>query len=225
MRQAALLLGGGLLYGGVRVVLEPAWLTAYTRGGVAFHTFAVLGALMLPLALVPATRLIDRRWAPVGIVLMAVAISLLGEQIARVGFAVVQPESVIGEAIQKDPASPIALAAAIRAKSRGAGLPMVVRLMLPVLAAAVMAGVDPRRRPAIACVAYGVTLFALYGWSTSHSPAFAPLVPSAPETLAALALVVLSSLVGAALARRLADALQPPPVAEAPGAALTSPAR
>jgi len=224
-RLAALLLGGGLLYGGIRVVLEPSWLTAYTRGGVAFHTFAILGALVLPLALVPSARLIDRRWAPVAVVLVAVVISLLGEQIARVGFAVVQPESVIGEEIQKDPTSPIALAAAIRAKNRGAGIPMAVRLLLPVLAAAVMAAVDPRRRPALACVAYGVALLALYGWSTSHSPAFTPLVPSATETAAALAITVLASLAGAVLARRLADSLQPRPPAPAVDAALTSPAR
>jgi len=225
VRLAALLLGGALLYGGARVVLEPAWLTAYTRAGVAFHAFAILGALVLPLALVPVTRLIDRRWTPVAIVIVAVGISMLGEQIARVGFAVVQPESVIDDEIRKDPTSPIALAAAIRAKSRGAGLPMAVRLALPVLAAAVMAALDPRRRPIVAGVGYGVALLALYGWSTSHSPAFAPLVPSAAETAAALAIAALAAVGGALLARRLADALQPRSGAAAADAALTSPAR
>ena len=224
-RLAALLLGGGLLYGGIRVVLEPSWLTAYTRGGVAFHTFAILGSLMLPLALVPVARLIDWRWTPVAVIVVALGISFVGEHITRVGFAIVQPESVIGEEIQKDPTSPIALAAAIRAKNRGAGIPMAVRLLLPVLAAAVMAAVDPRRRPASACVAYGVALLALYGWSTSHSPAFAPLVPSTTETATALALTVLASLAGAVLARRLADGLQPRPPAPVADAALTSPAR
>ena len=83
MRLAALVLGGGLLWGGVRVVLEPAWLTAYTNGGVAFHMFAMLGTLLLPLALIPATRLLDRRWAPVALVVVSLAASLVGEQIAR----------------------------------------------------------------------------------------------------------------------------------------------
>jgi hypothetical protein len=225
-RRAALLLGGALLYGGIRVVLEPAWLTAYTRGGIAFHTFAILGALGLPLALFPATRLVDRRWVPVAIIAVALGITFVGEQIARVGFAVVQPESVLAEEIRKDPTSPIALAADIRAKSRGAGIPLPIRMLLPVLAAAVMAAVDPRRRPALAGIAYGVTLLILYGWSTSHSPAFAPLVPSAAESAAALAITVLTSFAGAVLARRLADALAPrssgSPAAEV---ALTSPAR
>src|SRR5216110_2277188 len=65
LRWIALLLGGALLYGGTRVVLEPAWLTAYNHGGIAFHTFAMLGALALPLALVPAARLLGPRWAPI----------------------------------------------------------------------------------------------------------------------------------------------------------------
>jgi hypothetical protein len=227
-RLAALLLGSALLYGGVRVVLEPAWLTAFTHGGVAFHTFAILGALLLPLALIPAVRLLDRRWAPVAVVVVALGISIVGEQIARVGFEIVQPESVIGEEIQKDPTSPIALAAAIRAKSRGAGMPQPLRLLLPVLAAAVMAAVDPRRRPAAAGAAYGVALLVLYGWSTSHSPAFQPLIPSAAETALALVITGVAAVAGCAVARRLADALGTPagpaglPVA-APGA--TSPAR
>jgi hypothetical protein len=224
VRLVALWLGGALLYGGVRVVLEPAWLTAYTRGGVAFHAFAMLGALLLPLALVPATRLLDRRWAPVAVVLVAAGVSLIGQQVARGGFAIVQPESVIADEIRKDPASPIALAAAIRAKSEG-GLPLALRLALPVLAAAVMAGLDPRRRPLLACVAYGLALLALYGWSTSHHPAFAPLTPSGAETAAAVALAALAALTGGFVARRVADGLDARAVAPPPDGALTSPVR
>jgi hypothetical protein len=227
-RLTALLLGGALLYGGVRVVLEPAWLTAFRHGGVAFHTFAILGALALPLVLVPAARLVDRRWTPVAVVVVALGISLLGELVARVGFEIVQPESVIAEEIEKNPTSPIALAAAIRAKSRGAGVPQPIRLLLPVLAAAVMAAVDPRRRPAAACVAYGVALLVLYGWSTSHHPAFQPLVPSAMETAAAIAIAGGAAVVGSVLARRLADGLgasHAPAAASATAAGATSPAR
>jgi hypothetical protein len=219
VRLAALLLGGGLLYGGVRVVLEPAWLTAYTHGGVAFHAFAMLGALLLPLALVPAARLLDRRWAPVAVVAVSLGASLAGEQVARVGFAIVKPESVLTEEIRKDPTSPIALAAEIRARSRGAGIPLPVRLLLPLAAAAVMTAVDLRRRTATACVAYGVSMLALYGWSTSHSPAFAPLRPTGAETAAALAIAAAAGAMGAAAGRRLADALQARPPAAEPRAA------
>src|SRR5205807_1765931 len=54
--RAALLLAGALLYGGIRVTLDPSWLLAYTYGGVLFHTFAMLAALILPLALVTAAQ-------------------------------------------------------------------------------------------------------------------------------------------------------------------------
>jgi hypothetical protein len=134
---------------------------------------------------------------------------MVGEQVARAGFALLQPVSVLAEAIRNDPGSPIAMAAAIREKTRGAGTPLPIRLLLPVLAAAVMSTVDLRRRPTAACVAYGVTILALYGWTTSRSPAFTP--PSAGETAVALAITVVAAFLGAALGRWLGDALAPPP--------------
>jgi hypothetical protein len=220
LRLAALLLGAGLLYGGVRVVLEPAWLTAYIHGGVAFHTFAILGALLLPLALVPGARLVGRRWAPVALVVISLTISLIGAQITRVGFAILQPVSVLDEEIRKDPASPIAMAATIREKNRAAGVPAPIRLLLPVVAAVVMAAVGVGRRPVAACVAYGVAILMLYGWSTSRSPAFAP--PTAGEHVIALGLAIVAALAGAFLARHLADALDPALPARGP---VTAPAR
>jgi hypothetical protein len=209
MRLAALLLGGGLLYGGVRVVLEPAWLTAYTHGGVAFHAFAMLAALLLPLALIPGTRLLDRRWAPLALVVVSLAASLIGEQIARVGFAIIQPEPVITEEIKKDPTSPIALAAQIREKNRGSGPPWVIRLMLPVVAAAVLVVADLRRRPAVACVAYGIAMLALFGWSIGQTPAFSPLAPSAAETMLAVLITIVAGLLGSLMGRWIADGLLP----------------
>ena len=206
-RWAALLLSGALLYGGTRVVLEPAWLTAYLHGGVLFHTFALLGALLLPIALVPGTRLLDRRWAPVALVATALAISTAGEQIAQAGFAILQPVSVIGEAIVKDPTSTIAQAAAIRAKSRGAIAPLWLRLLLPLGAAAMLSLLDVRRRPALAGAAYGVALLALYGWSISTSPAFAPLVPSAAETALAVVIAAAAGAIGGTAGRYVADHL------------------
>jgi len=32
-------LAGAILYGGVRVTLDPSWLYAYSYGGVLFHSF------------------------------------------------------------------------------------------------------------------------------------------------------------------------------------------
>jgi hypothetical protein len=227
LRWIALLLGGALLYGGTRIVLEPAWLTAYNHGGVAFHTFAMLGALVLPMALVPATRLLGPRWAPVALVATALVISTGGEQIAQAGFALVKPVSVIGEEIAKDPTSAIAQAAAIREKSRGSLTPLWLRLALPLAAAAVLSALDARRRPGVAGAAYGVALLALYGWSISTSPAFAPLVPSATETAVAVVVAAVAGAVGGQAGRHLAEAMagrgSHAHAASLPGA--TSPAR
>jgi hypothetical protein len=211
VRMAALLLGGALLYGGVRVVLEPAWLTAYTHGGVAFHAFAMLAALVLPLALIPGTRLLDRRWAPLALVVISLAVSLIGEQIARVGFAIIKPEPVITEEIKKDPTSPIALAAQIREKNRGAGPPWIVRLMVPVVAAGVLVVTDLGRRPAVACVAYGIAMLGLFGWSIGQTPAFSPLAPPVGETMVAVMITVVAGLLGSLAGRWIADNLRPAP--------------
>jgi hypothetical protein len=229
VRWIALLLAGALLYGGTRVVLEPAWLTAYNHGGVAFHTFAMLGALVLPIALVPAVRTLGPRWAPIAVVLVSLGISMSGEYVAQAGFALTQPVSVIAEEIAKDPTSAIAQAAAIREKSRGSQAPLWLRLLLPLTAAAVLTVIDVRRRPAVAGAAYGIALVALYGWSTSRAPAFAPLVPSAAETAIALVIAAVAGTIGAMLGRLLADSLEPGASgAAAPlrtPASLTSPGR
>ncbi len=222
-RLAALLVGGAFLYGGVRIILEPAWLVAYARGGVAFHTFAMLGALLLPLALLPVARLIDRRWAPVAVVAVSLLISFSGDRIARTGFAIVQPVSVLGEEISKDPTSAIALNAQIREKNRGATGPLWMRLLLPLAAAATLVALDVRVRSASACVAYGLALFVLYGWYVGTSAAFAPLVPSVPESLTALVVTTVAALVGAAGARRLAEALEPRRAVASPTGALPRP--
>jgi hypothetical protein len=151
---------------------------------------------------------------------------MVGEQIAQVGFAIVRPVSVIGEEIAKDPSSAIAQAAAIREKSRGFIVPLWLRLLLPLAAAAALSVIDGRRRAGLAGAVFGVALVALYGWSTSRAPAFAPLVPSAAETLAALVIAAAAGLLGGTAGRWLADALGSE--AERPRVeshAVTSPAR
>ena len=56
-------------------------------------------------------------------------------------------------------------------------------------------------------VAYGVGIFTVYAWFLSTLPAYAPLMPSAVETAAALALTVAYATAGGATARWLADRL------------------
>jgi hypothetical protein len=134
--------------------------------------------------------------------------SMIGVQLARVGFERLQPVSVIETEIAKDPESPIAVAHAIGRKNRqepGArGLTTQALSLIPVL---VMVAVDPRRRPRTASVAYGVALMATMSWILARSPAFAPMFAGPGAAVIALGLTIGAALVAAALARALSSVL------------------
>lgn len=218
--RAALVLAGGLLYGGIRVTLEPSWVVAYTHGSVFFHTYGILGALVLPLALVTAARVSRLRWAPALVIVVALMVGQAGQQIARAGFAILQPVSVLGEAIAREPTSQIALSHEIGAKNRAVlGSTWPLRLLFPLIPAVLMAAADPRRRPVTASVVYGAGLFAIYGWYLTRLPAYAPLVPAAGETALALALALACGALGGVSARWMSESLT------RQGSTATSPAR
>ena len=203
-------------YWTLAVALRESGRLAYLYGGVRFYTFAILAAVLLPLALVTAARLTGRRWAPAAVLAIVIVLGLTGATIARVGFAIIQPVSVIEEEVAKDPTSPIAVSHAIAQKNGDtAGAPaggLLVRLLafVPVL---ILIAVDPRRRPVRATVAYGVGLFAFLGLVIGRLPAFAPMVPGPWPTAVALLLTIGAAFVGGVAARWLADRFPEPPAA------------
>ena len=75
-----------------------------------------------------------------------------------------------------------------------------VFMVWPLLASLVMGAVDARRRPALASVAYGLTLFMAVSVAFARLPAFAESLPSVPETALAAAVTVLAGLAGGVLA-------------------------
>src|SRR4030095_15917391 len=218
-RLLGVAVSGSGLFRGLHLIVEPSNLVAYVHGGVRFFTLAILSALILPLALIPAARLAARRSLPLAVLpagrgcpraVLALVIftGVIGTSIARIGFETLQPMSVIEEEIAKDPTSPIALANAIARKSGGTpgatgGLFHIISA-IPVLALVL---VDPRRRPELAAMAYGAALLVTSGRALAGSAAFAPQVPGAPGTAVALALVLVAGAVGGHLGRRLSDAL------------------
>lgn len=212
-RLAALLLGGASLYRGLHLTVEPSTLTAYTHGGVFFFTLAILSALVLPAALVPISRLAGR-WAPLAALALVIITSLIGLEIARIGFQILQPVSVIDEAIAREPDSAIAVATAIMRKNGGQGggfFPLVSGLPIFLFCL-----VDARRRPLAATIAYAASLCLTTGWALGHSPAFAPLVPGPAVTALAVVLALGAALAGGYLARQLAEALAKAAAAPAP---------
>jgi hypothetical protein len=207
-RLAALVLTGAVLYGGLHLTVDPSTRVAYLHGGVLFYTLAILSALILPLAHVTTTRLSNRRWAPVALLVVLIALGLIGQQIAQKGFEIMKPISVIEEEIAKDPTSPIAVAT-LMARKEGvpAGQTGGRRHLFALWPALAVALVDARRRPIAATLAYAATLFALLAWRLPSRPSLAAMAPGAPETILALLLTLTAALVAAYAARWLSDAL------------------
>jgi hypothetical protein len=145
------------------------------------------------------------RAAPVLVILGVFLIAFVGAEVSRVGFAWLQPESFLAEEIAKDPTSPIAVAHEMARKNgtRPGGFNPVF-MVWTLLASLVMVAVDARRRPVLASVAYGLTLFVTVSVAFARLPAFAESLPSAPETVIAALLTGFAGLAGGALAARVA---------------------
>ena len=74
-------------------------------------------------------------------------------------------------------------------------------LLLALPAALVMIAVDARRRPVLAALAYGLTLFVAFGAALPRMPAFSEAVPSMRETVVAAVMAALAGSAGGLLTR------------------------
>jgi hypothetical protein len=202
-RQVALIVAGALVTGGLSVSLQPSIRMAYVHGGVRFFTYAMLGALLLPLGLVTTARLSRWRIAPVLVLLSMLAFGFAGSAVARAGFAWLQPVSFITEEIAKDPTSPIAISHEIARKNQVApGAASLRPLLVALLAGVAIAAVDGRRRPIAASIVSGLVLWAGVGLALARQPAFAQSLPSTAATAVALVVTWIAAIVGGALATR-----------------------
>ncbi len=206
---AATLIAAAMFYGVLRIVVSPAFDLAYRHGGVLFHAHAILGALLLPPALVAAARITGLRSAPISVAVISALIGLSGDAVAHVGFATMKPSSVIEAAIAQDPSSPIAVANAVARKNgERPGAVAMVPLVASLISVSVLAVLDARRHPRGATLGYAIAVFSIFGWLLAHSPAFGPNTPDAMSTLAALALTLCAALLGATGGIRLARVLE-----------------
>src|SRR5207245_6266296 len=101
----------------------------------------------------------------------------IGANIARIGFEIIQPVSVVQDEIAKDPTSPIAVAHAIARKngSTPGGVPGgPLAWLLSLLPMLLLVALDPGRRRVLSSVVYAGGLFALSGLTTGRMPAFPP---------------------------------------------------
>jgi hypothetical protein len=208
-RLAALVIALTSFYGSLSIGLRPASRLAYLYGGLWFYAFPILGALFLPLAMVPVARLTGRRWTPVALMLIGLAIGVIGAQIARIGFEIIQPVSVIQDEIAKDPTSPIAVTHAIAQKNgfTPGGVPGGMARLLSLVPVLLLIAVDPRRRPLAATLVYALGLFALWAFTIGRTPAFEPMMPGVGPTVLALAITIVMALIGGVAARWLSENL------------------
>jgi hypothetical protein len=193
-RTAALAIAGLLLFSGFQTGVDPSLRTAFLHGGVRFFTYAALGALFFTCSLVLASRLACSRTMPALVAVAAVGLQLAVIAVGDVGFAVLQPEPALGEAVA-DPTSPIGVAHAI-ARRNGAtpGRGFTVRLF-PVLPAILLALIDARRRPLAAGLAFGLGLFVVNGVMFLRSPAFAHVHPDPVDAVVAVVITALAATV------------------------------
>ena len=206
-RLAAIIIAGGLVYGSIGFGLQPGIRMAYSYGGILFFTYASLAALLAAPALVITARLSRQRLAPVLALIVVVALGAGGAVVTRVGFAWTQPVSYIDEEIAKDPTSPIAISHEIARKNGsrpGAYGPMLAGAAL--LAALAMAGVDARRRPVVATLAFSGTVLVVLGVMLTRAPAFAQSLPSGVDVALGALATGLAALASGTLAARLTDA-------------------
>jgi hypothetical protein len=207
LRTLALGIGGLLLFSGFQTGVDPSLRTAFLHGGVRFFTFAVLGTLFFAFTLVLASRLAASRTMPVVIALGSVALQLIAIAVGDVGFAILQPEPALGEALA-DPTSPIAVAHQIALRSGGTpGRGFFVRLF-PVLPALLITLIDARRRPLVSGVAFGLGLFVVNAVMLMRSPSFAHVHPDLLDAMVAVVVTalaaVVSTLAATAFERRVA---------------------
>jgi len=207
-RQLALLLASALVAAGLSVALQPGIRMAYVYGGVRFFTYAILGALLLPLSLVVTARLAEGRTSPLLALLVMLFFGFAGTAVAHAGFAWLRPVSFITEEIAKDPTSPIAIAHEIARKNATlAGAANLRGFVVMLLATLGLTIADARRRPVAASIVFGVTMMAGSGVALALQPAFAGSLPSGLDIGVAIVLTLLAAATGGALAARASERL------------------
>lgn len=209
-RSGALLLGGALFFGTFHLLLGTSILWAYEQGGLAFFYYPILGALLLPVALLPVARLRPIRWTAAVTVVLAALLGLTAGGVSRLGFALVQPEPALEEAIARDPTSPIAKAYQM---ARENGRPVVTYTgrarstlwALPPAAALCLVGV--RRRPVLGSLAFALVYVAITSWSLAQFAALRAGSLTVSEIAVGLVLVLAAAVAGGIIGRWIGSSL------------------
>ena len=159
--------------------------------------------------MITAVRLSGRRWTPIALVIVGLAVGTIGVNIARIGFEIMRPVSVIEDEIAKD--RPRRSRCPTRSRggcsTPGGVLGGSFARFLSLVPVLLLVAVDPRRRPMSATLVYAAGLFALWAFTIGRTPAFQPMMPGPVPTVVALVITIAIAVVGGLAARWLAETL------------------
>lgn len=209
-RSAAVLLGGALFFGGFHLLLGTSVLWAYEQGGLAFFYYAILGALLLPVTLLPVARLEPARWTPALTVALAALLALAAGGVARAGFALLQPEPALEQAIANDPTSLIATAHRMARENGGPVVTFTGRarsILWAFLPAVALGLVGAQRRSLLGSLAFALAFAAVAGSSLAQFPALRAGLPNASQIAPGLILVLAAGAAGGVIGRGIGSSL------------------
>ncbi len=209
-RSATILLGGALFFGGFHLLLGTSILWAYQQGGLAFFYYAILGALLLPVTLLPVARLEPARWTPALTVVLAALLSLAAGGVARAGFALLQPEPALERAIAGDPTSLIATAHRMARENGGPVVTSTGRarsILWAFLPAVALGLIGTQRRSLLGSLAFALVFTAVAGSSLAQFPALRAGLPTAPQIVTGLILVLAAGAAGGVIGRGIGSSL------------------
>lgn len=204
-RWTTLVTSGVFLLGTSYILVDQSVQTAFRRGGVFFFTFPILGALAFTFPLLLVARLAASRGMPLALAAGALLVQLSILVIGDVGFALLAPTSTIEESIAADPASPVAVAHEMaRRNGMVPGRSMILR-WIPLLPAALMTLVDPRRRGRLASAVFGLALLATAALALGRLPALSHALPTPADAGLATPIALAGALVSGWCAVKLAE--------------------
>ncbi len=215
-----LVLAASFTYDSVNFQLSEAFLVGFRAGGAGLWglLFPLLMGLLFPLALLLSLGLARRLWAGLPILAVTLLLQYLGTGLAALGFALVQPVSVIEDFVRDNPDTVIALArefGRLNGFSGLIGIQQAYAIWFSALPIALVALLDTwpwaRRYPLVAAPVYSLSMVLTCTVAFQRIPVIAGYAITGRDVLAAAAIATLGGLATGWLGLRIAAIAEPRP--------------
>jgi hypothetical protein len=205
-------LTGAYAYEAVHFQMGEAFIVGYRAGGAGLYglLFPILIGAFLPLSLVATLRLAGRAWVVLLTAGLALGLQYLATGIAALGFALLQPVSIIDQYVLLFPDSTAAKAREFAALLGNNGLiglhqAWTMTLAIPALIVLAVVGLAPwaRRRPLGLAAVFSVMMVLLTYLRFQMTPALQDYAVTGVDLLLATALSLAGGLLAGMLGLRL----------------------